>query len=95
MIRPDIEDLKSEILANPHIPLISYAALRLIQYIEYLEELDRSRDWPTNLHEQYLVVLDERDALQEKIDELETDKAILKREKSILMRELTNFTNNA
>lgn len=45
------------------------------RYLE-LEEKDMKRDWPVTLHEQYLAVLDERDALQEKIDVLERENAI-------------------
>ena len=42
------------------------------------EELRNRRDWPSELHEQYIVVLDERDALQERIEELEDEIALLK-----------------
>lgn len=34
-------------------------------------EFEKRPDWPKELHEQYLLVLDERDRLQERIDALE------------------------
>ena len=71
MNRPDLIDkFKDTTLNFSAFSFSNKEVLELIRYIEYLEAQDRRRDWPTDLHEQYLVVLDERDALQERVDEL-------------------------
>ena len=68
MKRPDIEEYEKNIEEQPFGFHVNGEVSILIEYIKELEAQDRRRDWPTQLHEQYLVVLDERDALQEQID---------------------------
>ncbi len=73
----DLADIR---LLSPDIPEIREAVVRLWKYIDSLEK--SNRDWPTDLHEQYLKVLDERDKLQEQVEylvglETETDFSVL------------------
>jgi len=68
MQRPNIEWLESALKTWPHQTIHPDVIRNLIEYIDYLEAQDRRRDWPTDLHEQYLAVLDERDKLQRDVD---------------------------
>lgn len=73
MIRPDINDdslhewVEWTLETKGIHPMLEALCRR---YLE-LKEKDFKRNWPVTLHEQYLVVLDERDELQKKIDKQE------------------------
>ncbi len=53
---------------GPDTPNFNKAVKEIWDYIEHFEK--HKRDWPADLHEQYLKVLDERDAMQDEIDYL-------------------------
>ncbi len=66
-------DWKNELayirLVGPDFKEFRESVQKVWDYIEHFEK--HRRDWPQDLHEQYLAVLDERDKLQERIDHLE------------------------
>jgi hypothetical protein len=68
MKRPNIEQMRDNLDLWPEPGLGKRSALELIEYTLHLEA--NHRNWPSEVHEQYLVVLNERDALQEQVDRL-------------------------
>lgn len=72
MKRPNIEEMRANLDSWPEPGLGKDKAIEVFDYILDVEhKLKKLGELWDDLHEQYIVVLDERDALQEVIDELE------------------------